>query len=67
MGPLVGAAGPTAPKRAGIFCPAIHESNCEGVTVNTLKRMFACDAPQYSTQKPFQTVLAVEESGVYHM
>jgi hypothetical protein len=29
--------------------------------------MLACEAPQYSTQNPFQTLLAVEESGVYQM
>ena len=67
IGPPLGGVGPTAPNRAGIFCPAIHDSNCCGVTVKTLKRMFACDAPQYSTQNPFHTLLAVEVSGVYHM
>jgi hypothetical protein len=66
IGPPVGAAGPTAPNRADNFCPATHDANCSGVTVKTRKRMFACEEPQYSTQNPFQTLLAVEESGVYH-
>ena len=57
--------GPTEPNLAGIFCPATQESNSGFVTEKTLKRMFAWDAPQYSTQNPFHTVLAVEESGVY--
>src|SRR5438552_19208861 len=64
--PPAGGVGPaTAPNLAGIFWPAIHESNCACVTVKTLKRMFACDEPQYSAQNPFQTLLAIELSGVY--
>jgi hypothetical protein len=66
IGPPEGADA-TAPNFAGSFCPATHESNCCWPTVNTLKRMFACDAPQYSAQNPFHTLLEIEVSGVYHM
>src|SRR5690348_4501723 len=67
VGPPAAEVGATAPKRAGIFCPATHESNCCWVTVNTRNRMLACDEPQYSTQKPFQTSPATVVSGVYQM
>jgi hypothetical protein len=66
-GPLEGATSATAPNLAGSFCPATHESNCCWLTVNTLKRIFAWDAPQYSTQNPFHTLLEIEVSGVYHI
>ena len=47
-----------------VFWGVIHASNSLGATVNTLNRMFACDVPQYSAQKPFQ---AYAESGVNQM
>src|SRR4051812_37466074 len=67
IGPPLGGVGPTAPKCAGIFCPATQDSNCCGVTVKTRKRMLAWDEPQYSTQKPFQTEPPTEVSGVYQI
>src|SRR4051794_17156560 len=43
----------TAPNAAGLSWCFVHASKFVGVTVNTLKCMFACDVPQYSAQKPF--------------
>ncbi len=41
--------------------------NWSGFTVNTRKRIFACDEPQYSAQKPFHTLGGIVESGVSQM
>src|SRR5690348_2197367 len=46
-------AGATAPNAAGVSWWAAHDAKCSGDTVNTLNRMFACDAPQYSAHMPF--------------
>src|SRR6476660_3418106 len=43
-----GAGAATAPNAAGVCWCAAHDAKSCGVTVNTLKRMFACDDPQYS-------------------
>src|SRR5688572_24282616 len=67
---FVWVAGGTAAGAAGVnvaFCAwcAIQLANCSGVTVNALKRMFACDVPQYSAQKPLNaSPFASTESGV---
>jgi hypothetical protein len=46
------------------FWCAAHRSKSASGTVNARNFMFACDAPQYSAQKPFHTSEPIVESGV---
>src|SRR5688572_6865406 len=57
----------TAPTAAGLCCPTTQLANSSGLTVKTRKRIFACDVPQYSVQKPFHTDGPRVESGVNQM
>ena len=61
------AAAATAPNTAGDAWCAAHCAKSAWLTVNALKRMFACDAPQYSAQCPFHTAAPSAESGVNQM
>src|SRR5438046_850865 len=50
-----------------VWC-ATQLANCSGVTVNALKRMLACDVPQYSAQNPLNaSPSGAVESGVNQM
>src|SRR5436190_4284581 len=59
-------AGDGTANAAGVCWCASQLSNSSGATTKVRKRMFACDAPQYSTQKPLYAVDPAE-SGVNQM
>src|SRR5690606_4953165 len=52
---------------AGRFCPSTHEANSLSLTVYRRNFMLACDVPQYSVQKPFQTAVPTSSLGVNHI
>src|SRR6185312_541600 len=67
LGAATGAAASSGDPAAFSFWCAAQLSKSAGATVNTWKRMFACDEPQYSVQNPLNTLPARLESGVYQM
>ena len=60
----MGGAGGAVANAAGLNWCDTQPSNSAGVTTNVRKRMFACDAPQYSLQLPLKTVVLSDVSGV---